>query len=293
MNIRELMDIAPVREYKLDTLAGITVSPVSSDALVGIEVEVERTNVVDIVPEYWHTKSDGSLRNGGTEFVSSPIKARYVPYALEQLLGRSLSKDCSFTMRTSVHIHLDVQTLTKDQVLALTMLYSLFEPAFYKFCGRGRHKNIYCVPINDTTTPVSLTQNPLGKWDKYTGYNMRTLTNYGTVEFRHMPGTYDLNKLVSWVDIVTKFRDYVTTRPIKEILKSILDTNSRTDYQAMLRDIVGDAHTEFFSKTSNAELHQASLRMRRMVVSKKLHTDLAFQATSTSEYLTDLSTKGL
>ncbi len=123
-----------------------------SDSYVGIEIEVEnlRDYKGDFV--YWQDKEDGSLRDNGREYVTYTIPASLVPYAITELQEflTEVNPKYSFSTRTSVHVHLNVRDLTFKQLHALSIVYMLFEKAFYKFAGRDRYKNIFCVPHADS-----------------------------------------------------------------------------------------------------------------------------------------------
>src|SRR3546814_8987486 len=61
------------------------------------------------------------------------------PPALYNLFHEALNHDsCAFSMRTSIHIHMNVLDLTEEDVVAIVLLYCLFEPMFYQFAGRAR-----------------------------------------------------------------------------------------------------------------------------------------------------------
>src|SRR5690348_5544085 len=80
---------------------------IESQQLVGIEIEIENwTSKQSEVSRVWSSKDDGSLRNNGIEWVSTPIVAAQAPFALYHLLNDVVSPVCCFSPRTSVHIHL-------------------------------------------------------------------------------------------------------------------------------------------------------------------------------------------
>src|SRR5215213_1967548 len=156
--ILEKFGINPVQIVVPKGLDYVGSVSIRSEHAIGIEVEVE--NVVDVarIPKgsVWTSKTDGSLRNAGMEFITMPIPASYAPAVLNQLMTQVLNQHCSFSPRTSVHVHLNVQDLELHQALDYVLLYSIFEKLFYKFAGRGRIRNIFCVPITETDLLVNL-----------------------------------------------------------------------------------------------------------------------------------------
>jgi hypothetical protein len=178
------------------------------------------------------------------EWITHPIAARWAPHALNDLLGNCLSKDCCFSPRTSIHVHLNVQEFDSAQVIDATLLYAAFEPLFYKYTGRGRIKNIYCVPLVDTSLLTGMNAGNLGNiletWSKYTGLNLLPIRDLGTIETRHMHGTFDHRKVVIWIRMWIKLLEYVKRVGTAVVRKTLLDMHQYTDYQQLLTDIFGD-----------------------------------------------------
>lgn len=242
--IRETYGLDAVVAHKITGMSSITTPYVcKSQELIGIEVEVENIRDLTTNPnKVWVIDEDGSLRNNGREFITKPIPASSAPVALEYLMNNYLNKKCCFSPRTSVHIHLNMQDFTQDQVKDYILLYSIFEKLFYKFTGRGRMKNIYCVPLIDTDLLVRLGERRiLDGWSKYTGLNVLPLQNYGTIEFRHMHGTSDVGKLTMWINLITSLKEYVRATPTASIRSDISNMDDDYAYEELLKNIFGEA----------------------------------------------------
>ncbi len=240
MTIREHFGMSAVRaaKTKLPLLEGIVIK---SEHLIGIEVEVENVGIAKDFDTTWTTTDDGSLRNRGVEFVSKPIPASLAPTLLNNLLVDSLSKTCSFSPRTSVHIHLDMQTATASQVVDFLGMYCLFEKLLYQYAGRRRNKNIYCVPISETRLATGFAHNSIqmiSDWRKYTGLNLLPLASYGTVEFRHMHGTFDVAKLCGWIQLIVLLKDFVLNST--DLKKRILSMDAATSWQPLVEEVFGE-----------------------------------------------------
>jgi hypothetical protein len=227
---------------------------VNSKQVLGIEVEVENYTTTDkSVSQVWTRKEDGSLRNDGVEWVSAPLLASDIPAALFNLLGQYLDKDqCCFSPRTSIHVHANMQEWEPEQVAVLVSWYTVFEKLLYRFTGRGRANNIYCVPLmeNPSTLRYLLTQEFIAaadRWTKYTGLNLLPLRNLGTVEFRHMHGTFDIKKVVTWIRLLCRLLDFVESHTLDWHLKALSDLDSSTDFPILLYDVFGEdvAHVKF------------------------------------------------
>lgn len=239
------------------------------ETYVGIEVEVEQVlsdkNVLfsSYLDRYgeeksvaiWKNIEDGSLRNSGREFVSVPLKGENIIYALQKL-KQSLTKDknCSgheFTERTSVHVHVDARDLSVEQICSMLLLYSAVEPLMYNYCGGQRHKNIFCVPLNQAniTDNIGLIYSNMemggsstaleyiNRWHKYTGFNLKPIRTKGTIEFRHMRGNLDVDNITSWINLILRLRNYAKANRFADIKKTVLSLNTTSEYLMFVREI--------------------------------------------------------
>lgn len=218
---------------------------IDSNQLVGIEIELENwEGPVHPVDRVWHSKEDGSLRNDGVEWITSPIAASHAPFALYHLLHEVLSPGSCFSPRTSIHVHVDMQQWEDIQVKHLLLWYLLLEPLFYRFTGRGRQKNIYCVPLMDTDLIRNFYEMPLphviAKWSKYTGLNILPLTSFGTIEFRHMHGTFDYVKVSRWIKLICKLCEFVQNHTTEYHKITLSGLTEEINYPMLLGQIFGN-----------------------------------------------------
>jgi hypothetical protein len=97
-----------------------------------------------------------------------------------------------------------------DELKKFVLLYVLFEPAFFHFAGEKRKNNIHCVPLTYTALAANY-GNTIGsqaqQWSKYTAFNLLPVRNQGSVEFRHLGGTGDVNRYVKWLTMIKDLRD--------------------------------------------------------------------------------------
>jgi hypothetical protein len=226
---------------------------ITSDRVVGIEVEVENWSLKHDPAKVWQRITDGSLRNNGVEYITYPIAAKWTPYALQDLLGNAFSDECCFSPRTSTHIHVNCQDLKTVQVIDILLLYAALEPFFYQFAGRGRSKNIYCVPLQDAEMVAFAANRDLNvivqSWSKYTGFNLLPLAEKGTLEFRHMHGTFNHTKLSVWIRLILKLFDYVLVQGTGNIRKLVRGLNGNSDVIGLMIDVFGDDSRQFNNMT--------------------------------------------
>jgi len=227
---------------------------IDSEELVGIEVEVENVPDWQTSP-IWFAKEDGSLRNDGVEYISCPVPGKHVPEVLNFLFEELLPPDCVFSPRTSIHVHLNVLDLTLEEVKYLTYLYIIFENSFYRFVDPGRRKNIFCVPLQETSLLKGIFWDNLSrfervKWYKYTGYNLLPVRELGTVEFRHLNGTQDVNLIINWVSLIIKLKEYIKKCNLFDFDKSIRTLNTTSQYYNFVNEVFGEKAPLIFENPS-------------------------------------------
>lgn len=96
---------------------------------------------------------DGSLRNGGIEFITRPVTFNEAIKLFSTLHdGLKLGPE-PYTVRTSTHVHVNMCNMTLDQCKHMMLLYALLEPVFFAAVKPERQFNIHCVPLNYTMLP--------------------------------------------------------------------------------------------------------------------------------------------
>lgn len=247
---------------------------------IGIEVEVE--NVLKIDPNiglcFWAIKQDGSLRNNGREFVTpGVISVPHAEAALMHLFG-GLNSNIDFSSRTSIHVHLDVRQLTLEQLLSLLLAYTTVENLLFKFVGNVRRNNIFCVPILETGLFDNLGKDPKrflwsidNYWSKYTALNLLPILNQGSIEFRHMPGTSDVPKILRWIDMMTRLKVFSYKYSLDYIVNAISELNSNSRYRQFVELIFDDLTTYLDMTQLLPDMEKAVYIVKNSAISNKFH----------------------
>lgn len=213
----------------------------SCSTLVGIEVELEEVQIKHKLSGTWKEVADGSLKIQGKEFVSIPIKHKYIQVELERLFNSFEAKSSS---RCSVHVHLNVRDFTGEELTKFLILYMIFEKSLFKFSG-NRWKNNYCIPLYSAPSLVSqFISEPFTKWYKYTALNLCPIwggesKKYGTVEFRHMEGCTDPNKILEWVNIIVLLKIAAKKISLSDIAKYLVTMNTSSAYWWLAEEVFG------------------------------------------------------
>jgi hypothetical protein len=229
-----------------DELWKTTIPVVQQNYIFGIELEME--NITRPMAEasyesYWSATTDNSLRNNGVEFVSVPLKAFQIEYALDQIQSLNPKYQPVFSERTSTHVHMNVRDMTMDQIIGLVLTYIAVEKALFKVVGHDRDKNIFCIPLNNTdyfTLIRDLLKNPqstLRNWEKYSALNLLPLSSKGTVEFRHLAGTWNKQEILRWTNLLSYLKMYAKKNTLQDIFKTITNLNSNSLYEDFIYQV--------------------------------------------------------
>ena len=168
----------------------------------------------------WREVSDDSLRNYGREYIfAEPLYGTGITDALVDMAFFMDEVKPSITYRCSVHVHLNVSDMEAEQLLTLLTLYLIFERTLVKYHGGSREDNIFCVPYYKAPESMVNLQwlyqdamegrlsagtvgSMLSDFQKYNALNIGAVMTHGSLEFRHMPGTTDMNKVFEWIKII-------------------------------------------------------------------------------------------
>lgn len=234
----------------------------------GIEIEVENCPLDQAFTlGQWTTVGDSSLKTHGIEFVSKVLQKDAIPKALDDLYNhveQLRTKKATFGPRTSVHIHSDALYMnTQDQLTPLIFFYLLVEDLMYSFVAPHRRKNIFCVKTKETKYLRSAFVNQeLGSGGvfKYAGFNLASLWAHGTIEFRMLEGTYDIDKIIQWVEFINLIHTYNKTLPAG------LSFKREVKNPEVARAMIYHMFSKFFSENEIEDSIQKGLAYFRYLV---------------------------
>ena len=270
--LSNLITLHPLRmtkqleQYKEeDSCWKTTIPVVNKNYIFGLELETENvqnsyyTEFLNNHRSYWRTEPDASLRNDGVEFVSIPLKAFQIEYALDQLQACYKTKYLKWTARTSTHVHVNIRDLTLNQILNFILIYCAVERLLFNWVGNERKNNIFCIPLYKTWYYKYIhlfTSNPLLSckyWNKYTALNIKPLVRYGTVEFRHLYGTWDKKTILTCTNLISCIKNYAKNNPTTHIKNQIFNLNSVSNYDEFIYDVFKEYAKILLETTTNLQ----------------------------------------
>jgi hypothetical protein len=215
---------------------------------VGIEIEMEGIDLTRFRSQYWSAKTEYSLRgdNEQIEYVSKPFARKDVKNRINRFYSLLKNNGAIFepSPRCGVHVHINCQQLTVQQVFVFICLYLVLEDLLIKWCGR--EGNLFCLRSQDAEGfLIALIDckrnNSLNRVMhdvyRYSSINVRALKRFGTLEFRGLPTELTWERIPIWVEILLTIKD----RSLQyEEPKNIVEDFSGRGGAGFIRDILGE-----------------------------------------------------
>lgn len=232
---------------------------------LGVEIEVEGAGdplpVVD--NDTWTTVSEGSIRSG-LEYVSKKpmVYGSGLIDKFKSLINQIDKPEYKIiydSHRTSTHVHVDVLNYTPVQVWTAVTAYWLLENVLFKYCGKEREGNQFCLRLKDAEgllDQVEMDLNnkyPFSMLDstriRYAGLNLRAINRHGSLEFRGMRGTLDPDTLHDWSKICYDII-YITPHKFKNP-EELLDFYYKHGPKSLATTVLSPRSYMIFSSTAN------------------------------------------
>lgn len=211
--------------------------------VIGVELETESvSHRLDLgayeKPLNIFAKTDASLRGNAYEFITKPMRSDHCLSALKQFFTLTGFNEDNYSDRCSVHVHVNCTDMELSQVSSVALLYTVLEEILFEFVGHNRDTNIYCIPWSHCRAHLNLVQKflsnaygVLNNWNKYTALNLIPLHSLGTVEFRQMHGTADMEKLTTWINLIGAIFKYAKAVGLKDLMEEIKTLNTTSEYE--------------------------------------------------------------
>lgn len=243
---------------------------------IGIEIEIEGNRLPTVNNKYWHSKRDGSLRGEALEYVlTAPIDRKDLDNAMALLTGefRTANSTLIPSERCGVHVHLNVQEYTPDELMKFATLYLILEEILVKYCGSSREGNLFCLRVQDAEYIISslIRARRINAWNeltrdniRYAAINFTAIRKYGSVEFRSMRTDKDLSTVKEWTLLLLALKDraaeFSSTQAIVEGFSSI-------GAKAFLHSIFGDMAKLLYCRNMDELLMQGIRRTQDLAYS--------------------------
>jgi len=198
----------------------------SHQLLCGIELETEGNYMVGVSSDYWDFHEDGTLRGPHAEFVlKEPTLMGDLDPAFRELSTFIHSFPVNVTPRCGLHVHIDVRDLSHKEIYSACLAYTLLEKLLYKISG-DRSKNKFCVPVlssayvRDAISRLYIDRDSGTREKLYSGLNLASIRELGSIEFRMHSGTLDTEEIHDWVYILHTLVLRASALPPEDIIQA-------------------------------------------------------------------------
>jgi hypothetical protein len=189
------------------------------DGDVGIEIEVEGSNLPP-APLGWRKERDASLKAAeSAEYVMrSPVPIAELRESLDRLRGSFKMNNAVIddSYRAGIHTHINVQKLTIKQLMNFVALFLIMEECLVDYCAPSRRGNHFCLRAKDAEYFIQLLWRTCEEGNlkllhtddiRYSAMNLKSLFDYGSVEFRSLESTQDYEKIALWAEMLYNLRE--------------------------------------------------------------------------------------
>lgn len=261
--------------------------------IVGVEVEVEFNNdaIFNIPPiNGWRITNDGSLR-GGCEFITNPYEVKDTRSTLNTLFDTINKHNPIFSPRTSIHVHVNQLPYTLEEVWKNIFAALIMDDVLVSLRAKYRRNNRFCLPLTKSQSiiPAITSITDLSRFNRYPmpAFNANTckyastalhnLHGIGTLEFRSMEGTNDVDEIESWIKLC-----YETARlglQFKSV-KNIFDTMFEFTSDEEILNMYSKDTRKYLTKRLNYDMN--SMVQKNLLLLYDAASSHTFEWSSTS-----------
>jgi len=248
------------------------------NTFVGIESEVitETEGASDYIdeeryiPNYFRVVDDGSLSQGGVEFVTKrPIIGTDVDRALDQLEEAHESEWNTVDSSCGLHIHMNALDMGFREIKSLLMIMSRIQDVIYDSIPSNRRDTSYARVITMTPKEIAkidtlghLITSYYGMVDsiisdnkyneaRYIGTNIHARFYLGSIEFRYHEGTIRSSSIKDWILFLNGIMDASKNLHNRHRLRNKIMKEKFSSID-IIRDISGISGVEYIeSKIDN------------------------------------------
>lgn len=192
------------------------------DALKRIKVKCVAENYNHRTKRHWKIVRDASLNYmRGSDFtgelVSPPLYGKRGLNKLRKVVQAMADAGATVNSSCGLHVHVDANDLTPNQILAVSQRYGIFEKRFNKIMDPSRANTDWARKVDkkyhaDLISSFKYYKNmgysfksATGSISRYRKVNIASFNRHGTIEFRQHEGTLDPDRILNWVQFCTHF----------------------------------------------------------------------------------------
>lgn len=241
---------------------------------VGVEIELEGS-IFTLDSDNWRSEGDGSLR-GGLEFVmNKPVTFSKLPKVLGELEDHLKETSVvEYSHRAGTHVHINVQKLTVRELFNYICAFICVEEILTDWCHPFRSGNHFCLRAIDAENLIDfltkvakhsglnmLRDEVQENTVRYSGMNVVSIPKYGSLEFRTLESTIDMDRITTWAGVLLNIRDEAKTfnSPI-----DLIESTSRDGAEQFVNKLLGP-YVEDFKKDGWEKKFRTGMRLAQQI----------------------------
>jgi hypothetical protein len=208
---------------------------VDNAQLMGVELEYEHATQARERLEgsyFWTPHEDGSLRNGGWEFLlNRPRAGAELAGAIAEFFEKTKGAGLAVNGRTSCHLHLNMTEpeTTREDLQGTVLVYNALEDLLWAQTHKQRRWSGYCMPLLEaqpqlvaalmrppTNNNLTRAYNLPNTTSRYSALNLGSLVRHGSIEFRHFSNPVSADQLNEWINLTHLIKQAGKSMAVKE-----------------------------------------------------------------------------
>jgi hypothetical protein len=247
--------------------------------LFGIEIELEGRNIKTFEPgilKHWVNHVDNSLRSfrpgsDSTEYVlRQPLSRAATVIACTDLMNwltRTPGTEVFPSYRTSIHVHVNCLQETLRTVCNFITLCLIFDELLVSQNGETRIGNNFCLRAKDAEGQIESLKESISRSGglnyisgshRYSSINFASLLKFGSVEFRSLECTTDLQRLVRWIDVCQQLKVHARSY---ENPREIISVFSRRGPFGFSVQALGGSAPQYLNVPNSQRMVQEGMRL--------------------------------
>ena len=191
--------------------------------------EDEEEIYIEGYPKNWSDTYDGSITNGGREFMMMPEIGDAALRTVERFCDWALEDGWYTDNSCGIHVHTDAFYLGVSELKGIMIVTRALEPFIYKMLPRRRSKSRYSSPMSDNVNAEDIlgiknigefcnlwynamndTHASTEKYNdsRYRGLNMHSRMLHGTIEYRYHHGSLNASNITNWMMLCLAMSDF-------------------------------------------------------------------------------------
>lgn len=208
----------------------------------------------------WTAVSDGSLSDGGREYVSQPVYGQQAIDSVRSMCAALRAGDCHVDATCGYHLHVDASQADESRVARFVQLAKRLERWAFSTQPKSRQTSNYCDKLpysavaanRDNLEEIAYHHgDPMRKDQKYNAaryswVNLHSWYFRGTIEIRCHAGTIVCAKVLNWAEVWSKVWHATESAELSDRIARLITSGTDGPALALAACGVREATIEYY-----------------------------------------------